>query len=100
MLDDWFLKSGRVGVNRWRFLLQALNDLDRSLATKSSRLLVIRSGAIPLVETLAARITDWSANMLCYESDTEPYAKTRDAQVGKMAQERNVRVVTKCSHTL
>ncbi len=31
ILDPWFVKHGRVGVNRWRFLVQSLQNLDESL---------------------------------------------------------------------
>ena len=35
VLDPWFLKPDRVGINRLQFLLEALRDLDtRSLPCK------------------------------------------------------------------
>ncbi|XP_023343724.1 cryptochrome-2 [Eurytemora carolleeae] len=42
LLDPWFVKNARVGVNRWRFLIQSLNDLDSSLRKLGTRLFVIQ----------------------------------------------------------
>ncbi|KAI4875908.1 hypothetical protein NFI96_032895 [Prochilodus magdalenae] len=37
ILDPWFPKNSQVGINRWRFLVEALSDLDSSLKKLSSR---------------------------------------------------------------
>ena len=37
VIDPHFVKSGRVGVLRWNFLLEALRDLDRSLRARNQR---------------------------------------------------------------
>ena len=37
ILDPWFTKHANVGINRWRFLLQTLKDLDDSLKKINSR---------------------------------------------------------------
>ncbi|NWV00793.1 CRY1 protein, partial [Upupa epops] len=42
ILDPWFAGSSNVGINRWRFLLQCLEDLDANLRKLNSRLFVIR----------------------------------------------------------
>ncbi|CAO2581235.1 Cry1 [Lemmus lemmus] len=42
ILDPWFAGSSNVGINRWRFLLQCLEDLDSNLRKLNSRLFVIR----------------------------------------------------------
>ena len=31
ILDPWFAGSSNQGVNKWRFLLQSLEDLDQGL---------------------------------------------------------------------
>jgi len=97
ILDPWFVKNAKVGPNRWRFLVQSLEDLNKSLIKRNSRLLLIRG---PVIESLTNKINEWKINLICYESDTEPYAKQRDAQVASLAQKLNVKIVTKCSHTL
>ncbi|CAF93039.1 unnamed protein product [Tetraodon nigroviridis] len=42
VLDPWFAGAANVGINRWRFLLEALEDLDCSLKKLNSRLFVVR----------------------------------------------------------
>ena len=37
VLDPWFVKNGKVGENRWRFLAQSLDDLDKQLKKLGSR---------------------------------------------------------------
>ena len=37
ILDPWFVKNANVGNNRWRFLIESLQDLDRSLKKLNSR---------------------------------------------------------------
>ena len=39
VLDPILVKSGTVGINRWRFLLQSLHDLDDGLKRLGSRYL-------------------------------------------------------------
>jgi cryptochrome len=42
ILDPYFVKSANVGPNRWRFLFEALVDLDCSLRKLNSRLLLLQ----------------------------------------------------------
>lgn len=37
ILDPWFPKNANVGINRWRFLLQTLQNLDENLKKVNSR---------------------------------------------------------------
>ena len=97
ILDPWFVENAKVGPNRWRFLLESLNDLNNSLIKKNSRLLLIRGKPL---ETLKEKIKEWNIDLVCFESDTEPYAKQRDSHVANLLTELNVKLVTKCSHTL
>jgi cryptochrome len=41
VLDPWFAETARVGVNRWRFLLQTLQNLDDNLRKVDSRFVII-----------------------------------------------------------
>jgi len=96
-LDPWFVSSGRVGANRLHFLLQSLDDLDASLRALDSRLIVLQGN--PEVE-LPRAMRAWKATRLAYEIDTEPYAKTRDAKIDKLALDAGVQIVTRWGHTL
>lgn len=42
ILDPFFVKSANVGPNRWRFLFEALKDLDSSLRKLNSRLFLLQ----------------------------------------------------------
>nr|AGX93015.1 6-4 photolyase [Platynereis dumerilii] len=97
ILDPWFVKKGRVGINRWRFLIQTLRDLDTNLKELGSRLFVVRGN--PLDE-LPKLFKEWKVDHLTFEVDTEPYAKERDEKIEELASELGVKVSKIVSHTL
>ncbi|XP_022535359.2 cryptochrome-1b [Astyanax mexicanus] len=97
ILDPWFAGSSNVGINRWRFLLQCLEDLDASLRKLNSRLFVIRGQPTDVFPRL---FKDWKITRLSYEYDSEPFGKERDAAIKKLASEAGVEVTVRISHTL
>uniref|UniRef100_A0A7S3R4Y9 Photolyase/cryptochrome alpha/beta domain-containing protein n=1 Tax=Dunaliella tertiolecta TaxID=3047 RepID=A0A7S3R4Y9_DUNTE len=99
IIDPYFLQksNNKVGVNRYQFLLESLSDLNSSLTSLGSQLLVLRGTP---EEVIPRVLRDWSIKKLCYEIDTEPYAKARDARVDDMAREAGVEVKKHWSHTL
>jgi len=97
ILDPWFVETGKVGVNRWRFLLETLQDLDTSLNKLGSSLFVARGSP---KEVLSNLIDEWKVTKITFEYDSEPYAKTRDEEIQKMAKDKGVEVVVCVSHTL
>ncbi|XP_066565674.1 cryptochrome circadian regulator 5 [Amia ocellicauda] len=97
ILDPWFPKTMQVGINRWRFLIGALKDLDSSLRKLNSRLFVVRGTP---AEVFPRLFKQWKVTRLTFEIDTEPYAQQRDAQVLSLAEEHGVEVIQKISHTL
>ncbi|XP_061647129.1 cryptochrome-1-like isoform X2 [Phyllopteryx taeniolatus] len=96
-LDPWFAGSSNVGVNRWRFLLQCLEDLDSNLRKLNSRLFVIRGQPANVFPRL---FKEWKITRLTFEYDSEPFGKERDAAIKKLAMEAGVEVIVKISHTL
>ncbi|KAI1890739.1 hypothetical protein AGOR_G00156730 [Albula goreensis] len=96
-LDPWFAGSSNLGVNRWRFLLQCLEDLDASLRKLNSRLFVIRGQPANVFPRL---FKEWKISRLTFEYDSEPFGKERDAAIRKLAMEAGVEVIVKTSHTL
>ncbi|XP_020341590.1 cryptochrome circadian regulator 3b [Oncorhynchus kisutch] len=96
-LDPWFAGSSNLGVNRWRFLLQCLEDLDASLRKLNSRLFVIRGQPANIFPRL---FKDWNTSQLTFECDSEPFGKERDAAIKKLATEAGVEVISRISHTL
>ena len=45
-------------------------------------------------------VQEWDVKRLCFEADTEPYAKERDAKILQLAEAAGVEVHTPVSHTL
>uniref|UniRef100_A0A673HHW2 Cryptochrome circadian regulator 3a n=1 Tax=Sinocyclocheilus rhinocerous TaxID=307959 RepID=A0A673HHW2_9TELE len=86
-LDPWFAGSSNLGVNRWRFLLQCLDDLDSNLRKLNSRLFVIRGQPANVFPRL---FKEWKISRLTFEA----------AAIKKLAMEAGVEVVVKISHTL
>ncbi|NP_001082139.1 cryptochrome circadian regulator 2 L homeolog [Xenopus laevis] len=97
ILDPWFAASSSGGVNRWRFLLQSLEDLDTSLRKLNSRLFVVRGQPADVFPRL---FKEWGVSRLTFEYDSEPFGKERDAVIMKLAKEGGVEVVVENSHTL
>lgn len=97
ILDPYFVKSGNVGINRWRFLLESLCDLDNSFRELGSRLFVIQGSP---AEVFSRLFKDWEISQLTFEMDTEPYARTRDEEILKIAKQHSVNVIQTVSHTL
>ncbi|KTG05207.1 hypothetical protein cypCar_00004268 [Cyprinus carpio] len=97
ILDPWFAGSSNVGISRWRFLLQCLEDLDTSLRKLNSRLFVIRGQPTDVFPRL---FKEWKITRLSYEYDSEPFGKDRDAAIKKLATEAGVEVFVRISHTL
>ncbi|XP_053487278.1 cryptochrome-2 [Ictalurus furcatus] len=97
VLDPWFAGAANVGVNRWRFLLESLEDLDTSLRKLNSRLFVVRGQPTDVFPRL---FKEWNVTRLTFEYDSEPYGKERDGAIIKLAQEFGVETIVRHSHTL
>ena len=97
IIDPLFAAPERIGVLRYRFLLESLADLDASLQAQGSRLFVARGAPEEVLPRLWA---EWGVRKMTYEYDTEPYAVVRDRRVGAAAAKAQVEVVSHVSHTL
>jgi hypothetical protein len=88
VLDPWFLApdpsapspgSRLVGVNRIRFLLESLQDLDTSLRNCGSRLLLIHGSPISVIPHLLTKVhtilSSIAANCETYANTCTPHAK-------------------------
>jgi hypothetical protein len=88
VLDPWFLApdpsapspgSRLVGVNRIRFLLESLQDLDTSLRNCGSRLLLIHGSPISIIPHLLTKVhtilSSIAANCKTYANTCTPHAK-------------------------
>ena len=52
------------------------------------------------VEVFPTLFKEWEITKLTFEVDTEPYAVSRDEQIGKIAASHGVEVIKCVSHTL
>lgn len=89
--------SSLAGLNRIRFLLESLADLDSSLRNLGSRLLILRGDPS---QVLIRCLREWSITKLCFEYDTDPYYQGLDAKVKNYASTAGIEVFTPVSHTL
>eukprot|EP00092_Neocalanus_flemingeri_P051569 GFUD01060047.1.p1 GENE.GFUD01060047.1~~GFUD01060047.1.p1 ORF type:complete len:734 (-),score=124.37 GFUD01060047.1:143-2344(-) len=97
ILDPWFAGSSNVGTNKWRFLLQCLEDLDASLRKLNSRLFVIRGQPADVLPNL---FKQWGTTYFTFEEDPEPFGRVRDQNIVAMCKEMNIAVTHEHSHTL
>ncbi|KAK9879637.1 hypothetical protein WA026_006702 [Henosepilachna vigintioctopunctata] len=97
VLDPWFAGSSNIGINKWRFLLQCLQDLDRTLQKFNSRLFVIRGQP---ADALPKLFKEWGTTYLSFEEDPEPFGQVRDNNITALCKELGITVVQRVSHTL
>ncbi|CAI9281293.1 unnamed protein product [Lactuca saligna] len=89
--------SNLAGLNRIRFLLESLVDLDSGLKKLGSRLLVLHGEPSDVVIRC---LKEWDIKRLCFEYDTEPYYQALDTKVKNYALENGIEVFSPVTHTL
>ncbi|KAL3824315.1 hypothetical protein ACJIZ3_020344 [Penstemon smallii] len=89
--------SKRAGLNRIRFLLESLVDLDFNLRKIGSRLLVLKGDP---ADVLIRCLKEWRINKLCFEFDTEPYYQALDSKVKNYTSAAGIEIFSPVSHTL
>jgi len=97
ILDPWYAGSPNSGINRWRFLLESLEDLDLSLRKLNSRLFVVRGQPAGVLPEL---FKEWGTTCLTFEEDSEPFGSLRDQHIMTMCKEMGIEVISRFSHTL
>ncbi|XP_039765493.1 cryptochrome-1-like isoform X1 [Pararge aegeria] len=97
IIDPWFASSSNVGINKWRFLLQCLEDLDNSLKELNSRLYVVRGQP---ADALPKLFREWGTTALTFEEDPEPFGRVRDHNIIAKCREVGITVTSRVSHTL
>nr|WJJ67115.1 CRYPTOCHROME [Phauda flammans] len=97
IIDPWFASSSNVGINKWRFLLQCLEDLDRRLKKLNSRLFVVRGQP---ADALPKLFREWGTTAVTFEEDPEPFGRVRDHNIMSKCREVGITVTSRVSHTL
>ncbi|PIA65488.1 hypothetical protein AQUCO_00100768v1 [Aquilegia coerulea] len=89
--------SSRAGLNRIKFFLESLVDLDSNLQKLGSKLLVFKGEP---VQVLIRLLKQWDVKKLCFEFDTEPYYQSLDKIIKDYASSAGIEVFSPVSHTL
>ncbi|RDX85811.1 (6-4)DNA photolyase [Mucuna pruriens] len=89
--------SSLAGLNRIKFLLESLVDLDLNLKNLGSRLLILKGDP---AEVVIRCLKEWNVRKLCFEYDTEPYYQALDVKVKSFALAAGIEIFSPVSHTL
>jgi deoxyribodipyrimidine photolyase len=88
VLDPWYLApdptapspgSMRVGVNRIRFLLQSLENLDENLRKHGSRLLLLHGNPTTVIPALLGKVKRLASASVCHKNCTTALVSWRNA---------------------
>ncbi|KAJ3114416.1 hypothetical protein HK100_001667 [Physocladia obscura] len=97
--DPNYVYKHRVGINRFRFLLESMQTLSDRITEiePNSQLLVVRGEPTYLLPLLWSR---WRITHLVFEKDTSAYGRRRDAAILAAAKTASVIVVAVQGHHL
>lgn len=97
--DPHYVYKSRVGPNRWSFLLESQKALSNSYTAlnKSQKLWVVREAPQTVLPKLW---TAWGVTHLVFEKDCDAYARVRDEEVVRLAEEAGVEVIVRSGRTL
>lgn len=86
-----------INIYYYRFLLQCLEDLDRSLRKLNSRLFVVKGQP---ADALPKLFKEWGTTVLTFEIDPEPFGRVRDQSITELCKDLGITVIQNVSHTL
>ena len=97
--DPHYIYHTRVGVNRWKFLIECQQDLSKAYSSINSKqkLWVVREAPQSILPKLWKA---WGITHLVFEKDTDAYARDRDEQVIKLAEDAGIEVVIRNGRNL
>ncbi|TIB79690.1 hypothetical protein E3Q22_02359 [Wallemia mellicola] len=95
--DPYFNFDCPVGPNRYKFLIETMNELDGKLNDMGNKLHVFRADPADLFPAL---FKQWNITHLVYEKDPAPYAVERDEKIKQIATDAKVEVLDITGHTL
>ncbi|XP_062340842.1 cryptochrome circadian regulator 4 [Osmerus eperlanus] len=98
ILDRGFMEGAmRIGVLRWRFILQSLEDLHNRLQALGSRLYVVQG---PCLGVLRCLVAQWGVTQLSLDTEVEPHYLQQDQEIQALARELGLTLRTAVAHTL
>lgn len=89
--------KSKIGINRLRFLIQSLQDLDTNLRKLNSRLYILKGNP---VELLPKFFDQWQVKFLTTQVDIDPEIVDQEEAVEKIAEEKDVFIVKRVQHTV
>ncbi|KAG9399530.1 (6-4)DNA photolyase [Aphanomyces cochlioides] len=97
VIDPFLVNPTRCGARPLQFFLECLQDLDRSLREKNSRLVVLTGDPFDIIPRYAQK---WNVSKIFCETDTGRYGTVRDANVATALAARSIQLVSYSGHTL
>ncbi|XP_061869497.1 cryptochrome-2 isoform X2 [Colius striatus] len=98
ILDREFVTSVmHIGALRWHFLLQSLQDLQKSLCQLGSCLLVLQGEYEPV---LKAHIQKWNITQVTLDAEMEPFYKEMESNIRRLGEELGFEVLSLVGHSL
>ncbi|WWC57893.1 uncharacterized protein I303_100428 [Kwoniella dejecticola CBS 10117] len=90
--DPEYVYKHRVGLNRWNFLLESMEDVSQEYKSlnEHQKLWVFRGRPELIFRKL---IKDWKVTHIAWEKDSNAYSKVRDEKIIALANELGVEVV-------
>lgn len=89
--------KSKIGVNRLRFLMQSLHDLDTNLKKLNSRLYIIRG---KWEDCLPKVFEKWHVKFLTSQVDIDPEFVIQDEFIEKVAEKKDIFIVKRVQHTV
>ncbi|PWN19799.1 Cryptochrome/photolyase FAD-binding domain-containing protein [Microstroma glucosiphilum] len=91
--DPNYIYGHRVGINRFRFLLESLQDLSNEIKKLNgdSQLLLTRGAPQTRIRELCEK---WQITHVAFEEDHNAYARHRDAAVVESLKAANIEVIS------
>jgi deoxyribodipyrimidine photo-lyase len=90
VFDDRLLLGSRVGPPRLRFLWDALARLSEDLVRRGQQLIVLRGDPVAEIPRL---VRETRAELLSFNRDHGPYARSRDARIRAAVEKAGARVL-------
>ncbi|KAJ5105379.1 hypothetical protein NUU61_002726 [Penicillium alfredii] len=97
--DPHYVYRARVGPNRWKFLLECQSDLSQSYSklNPKQKLWLVREAPQTVLPKLWKQ---WQVTHLVFENDTDAYARDRDNEVARLAEDAGVEVIVRMGRNL
>ena len=98
ILDPWFMSGSRkFGVNRWRFLIECLQDIKQQLTALNLQLYVARGLTTAVLSRLCE---EWDVVHLTYQESCEPSSAVEEKSIDEVCRSLGVTVKKFRAHSL